>query len=197
MRALWGVRCARWVRGPSPSPLGRLLQRAPTARYPPQREPKAHARAAPLFCSLNSASLPNRVRRLEECNQKCVIDNYEVEILHAPPFELPNCTDHAFCPSSVPSCGRGSARDDRTSSRRLAGHTEMEFRPLCQHAAEAVLESSPGIFVGDSATHVRRCRIGMRTKARNDKERARARCYAASSGGLNTDCARRRRLRAF
>merc|ERR1719507_429389 len=37
-----------------------------------------------------------------ECNQKCVIDNHEVEILHAPldGFQIPNCTDAAFCPSA-------------------------------------------------------------------------------------------------
>mmetsp|Transcript_6349 Transcript_6349/g.15676 ORF Transcript_6349/g.15676 Transcript_6349/m.15676 type:complete len:105 (+) Transcript_6349:63-377(+) len=60
-----------------------------------------------------------------ECNQKCVIDNHEVEILHAP-FQLPPCTDHAFCPS-----GRISSADFCTP--RPPASTAMRNRSYSHH----------------------------------------------------------------
>mmetsp|Transcript_108142 Transcript_108142/g.170512 ORF Transcript_108142/g.170512 Transcript_108142/m.170512 type:complete len:154 (-) Transcript_108142:144-605(-) len=41
----------------------------------------------------------------KECDQKCVIDNYEVEILQGPGYgyDISQCgTEHCFCPSSRP-----------------------------------------------------------------------------------------------
>uniref|UniRef100_A0A7S3T4F0 Uncharacterized protein n=1 Tax=Strombidinopsis acuminata TaxID=141414 RepID=A0A7S3T4F0_9SPIT len=55
-----------------------------------------------------------------ECDQKCVIDNHEVEILQGPIFEIPNCGnlgDIAFCPSGQIS-QRGASMDLCTPSQR-------------------------------------------------------------------------------
>mmetsp|Transcript_56244 Transcript_56244/g.180562 ORF Transcript_56244/g.180562 Transcript_56244/m.180562 type:complete len:122 (-) Transcript_56244:139-504(-) len=50
-----------------------------------------------------------------ECDQKCVIDNHEVEILQTPGFEMPNCSEHAFCPS-------GRTATDLCTPRQRAGY---------------------------------------------------------------------------
>ncbi|CAE8644523.1 unnamed protein product, partial [Polarella glacialis] len=34
-----------------------------------------------------------------ECDQKCVIDNHEVEILHGPSFEISQFSEHSCCPT--------------------------------------------------------------------------------------------------
>mmetsp|Transcript_8738 Transcript_8738/g.24656 ORF Transcript_8738/g.24656 Transcript_8738/m.24656 type:complete len:111 (+) Transcript_8738:56-388(+) len=56
-----------------------------------------------------------------ECDQKCVIDNHEVEILQSPGFEIPNCTEHAFCPS-------GRAAADLCTPRNRAAPASFRTR---------------------------------------------------------------------
>mmetsp|Transcript_63595 Transcript_63595/g.113174 ORF Transcript_63595/g.113174 Transcript_63595/m.113174 type:complete len:125 (+) Transcript_63595:79-453(+) len=48
-------------------------------------------------CGRDLESLCTGCRK--ECNQKCVIDNHEVEILHTQGLELPAFSEHSCCPS--------------------------------------------------------------------------------------------------
>eukprot|EP00931_Biecheleriopsis_adriatica_P035660 TRINITY_DN20544_c0_g1_i1.p1 TRINITY_DN20544_c0_g1~~TRINITY_DN20544_c0_g1_i1.p1 ORF type:complete len:131 (-),score=9.05 TRINITY_DN20544_c0_g1_i1:8-400(-) len=58
----------------------------------------------------------------DQCDQKCVIDNHEVEIVQGPMFEMPAFTENSCCPSgrplSVASLGSvGSDFSDLCSAR--------------------------------------------------------------------------------
>jgi predicted RNA-binding Zn-ribbon protein involved in translation (DUF1610 family) len=59
-------------------------------------------------------SLCNGCRK--ECDQKCVIDNHEIEIIQSGlEFEIPNCGEHAFCPSGGSIAGDFCAPSQRSS----------------------------------------------------------------------------------
>eukprot|EP00927_Polykrikos_kofoidii_P072177 TRINITY_DN68324_c0_g1_i1.p2 TRINITY_DN68324_c0_g1~~TRINITY_DN68324_c0_g1_i1.p2 ORF type:complete len:106 (+),score=11.88 TRINITY_DN68324_c0_g1_i1:69-386(+) len=75
-----------------------------------------------------------------ECDQKCVIDNHEVEILQAPAFELPNCGE-SWCPSNRTAMELCSARKavnclregqvTRTNSNSFRGRAGFDSDRSC------------------------------------------------------------------
>jgi len=75
-----------------------------------------------------------------ECDQKCIIDNHEVEILQAPVWELQPCgNEMSFCPSQR----AGSLTDLCTPRQRVGYYTDSlatsapnSFRTQLAHGIE-------------------------------------------------------------